>query len=177
MFKESINDIPARTHLLTAPQALTTSPIPKFGSLSPPSQKLPFPPSDGKFAFVTFLRHCGCPFAEKTFLSLRDHASRHQNTTHIARSHFSPAATQTWLASVGRLGSVQVLVDDAREIYAQWGLGVSKSESRWQTANSFAVDGDGVVRWVRVMEEADEVPDFEDRGKVLGEEASWEGIL
>ncbi|KAK2630245.1 hypothetical protein QTJ16_001065 [Diplocarpon rosae] len=186
------------------PKALATSSVPEPGNLAPSTQKLPFPPSDGKPALVTFLRHCGCPFAEKTFLSLRDHASKHPITTHIAVSHSSPAATETWLASVGGPGSVQVLVDDAREIYAQWGLGVSstwhvlnpwslwevyalgkregiwnrptESGSRWQTAGSFAVDGEGVVRWARVMGKADEVPDFEEGDRVLGERLERGGL-
>lgn len=81
-----------------------------------------------------------------------------------------------------------MVVDPERELYAQWGLGIStfthvlnlssmfaawklgrehgiwnrptESGSRWQTAGSFAVDGKGVVRWARVAEGAGDVLDF-----------------
>ncbi|PBP28746.1 hypothetical protein BUE80_DR000275, partial [Diplocarpon rosae] len=112
------------------PKALATSSVPEPGNLAPSTQKLPFPLSDGKPALVTFLRHCGCPFAEKTFLSLRDHASKHPITTHIAVSHSSSAATETlWEAYA--LGKREGIWNRPTE-----------SGSRWQTAGSFAVDGE-----------------------------------
>jgi hypothetical protein len=83
---------------------------------------------------------------------------------------------------------IQVIVDDSREIYAKYGLGTSsawhvlnplsmwdavtlgktskiwnrptESGTRWQTAGSFAVDGEGTVRWVDVATQASHVPDF-----------------
>lgn len=83
-----------------------------------------------------------------------------------------------------------VIVDDERQIYAQWGLGVSsfwhvlnpwsllsvyrlgkqegvynrptESGTRWQTSGSFAVDGKGKVTWSKPSASADEVPDFKD---------------
>lgn len=36
----------------------------------------------------------------------------------------------------------------------------TESGSRWQRGGSWAVDGDGVVRWGGVSERADEVPSF-----------------
>jgi len=80
-------------------------------------------------------------------------------------------------------------VDPERELYAQWGLGTSsfyhvlspsslfavgrlgwaegvwnrptESGNRWQTAGSFAVDGEGMVRWVHVARVAGDISDFE----------------
>jgi len=80
------------------------------------------------------------------------------------------------------------MVDHEREIYAAWGLGPSswghvlspggmkavydlgKAEgiwnrptetgSRWQTSGSWAVDRDGVIRWGKRAERADQMPDF-----------------
>jgi len=91
---------------------------------------------------------------------------------------------------------VKVVVDAEREVYAQWGLGVSsawhvlnpwsmyslyklgttekiwnkptESGNRWQTAGSFAVDGEGAVRWTRAAKAADDVPDFNEALKALG---------
>lgn len=81
-----------------------------------------------------------------------------------------------------------MVVDDEREIYAAWGLGLSsywhamgpgnlysavqlgKSEgiwnrtvesgTRWQTGGAFAVDRGGKVRWVSVARTASDVPDL-----------------
>lgn len=83
---------------------------------------------------------------------------------------------------------VRVIVDEERRIYGAWGLGVSsvghvlspsgmasvlslgwsegiwnrptESGSRWQMAGDFAVDKEGVVRWVHVYETAGDVGDI-----------------
>jgi hypothetical protein len=98
--------------------------------------------------------------------------------------------------AVGGEWDVNVVVDTDRELYAQWGLGISsawhvlnpwsmlsvlnlawkekivnrptESGSRWQTSGSFAVDGKGIVRWISVAEAADNIPDFNDALKTLG---------
>ncbi len=44
----------------------------------------------------------------------------------------------------------------------------TESGSRWQTSGSFAVDGKGVVRWVKVAEAADDMPDFQEALKSVG---------
>jgi len=90
---------------------------------------------------------------------------------------------------------VKVIVDAERKVYAEWGLGVSsawhvlnpqslysayklgkqegiwnrptESGSRWQTSGSFAVDKEGIVRWKKVSNAADDVPNFEDGVETL----------
>lgn len=47
------------------------------------------------------------------------------NTTFIAVSHSSPAATQKWLDLLGGAWNVQVVIDEDRALYAAWGLGLS----------------------------------------------------
>jgi len=175
------------------PTALETSPVPSIGSQAPSSEKLQLPRKDGKPVILTFLRHCGCPFAERTFLQLRKLAGKHPEFHYIAVSHSSQASTDKWLVSVGGSANgssdIEIIVDEERELYALWGLGVSsawhvlnplslwsvfklgkeegiwnrptESGSRWQTGGSFAVDKEGVVRWVRVNGRADEVVRFE----------------
>lgn len=84
--------------------------------------------------------------------------------------------------------NLQVIVDAERELYGMWGLGISsfwhvlgsipsvskldkedgikvrstESGNRWQTAGNFAVDGQGVVKWSRVDQRADDMPDFKE---------------
>lgn len=96
---------------------------------------------------------------------------------------------------MGGQWDLKVIVDADRELYAQWGLGVSslwhvlnpwsfyslyrlafhekisnrptESGNRWQTSGSFAVDREGIVRWSRVAKNADEIPDFNEALKAL----------
>jgi hypothetical protein len=90
---------------------------------------------------------------------------------------------------------VKVVVDAERDLYAQWGLGVSsawhvlnpwsmysvyklgstekiwnkptESGNRWQTAGSFAIDSGGATRWTRAAKAADDIPDFNEALKAL----------
>lgn len=92
--------------------------------------------------------------------------------------------------------AVHVIVDDQRSIYADWGLGVSsfwhvmspsslwsvyklgkqegiwnrptESGTRWQTAGTFVVDGQGIVKLSKPSMSADQVPDFEEALRSLG---------
>ena len=89
---------------------------------------------------------------------------------------------------MGGDGEAKVIVDEDRELYAQWGLGVSntwhvlksmysvytlgrdekiwnrptESGNRWQTAGSFAVDGEGIVKWASPATSAGDISDFKD---------------
>ncbi|KAK5676378.1 hypothetical protein LTS10_011191 [Elasticomyces elasticus] len=166
--------------------------VPTVGSQAPntPNLDLSDPPRP---TILVFLRHCGCPWAEKTFLNFRDTAKANKYIDFIAVSHSSEESTQTWLASLPQAGSepdnLRVIVDEKVEIYAAYGLGISgwghvlspasmynvwqlgKSEgiwnrptesgSRWQTAGFFAIDEEGIVRWGRAANRADEIPSFD----------------
>lgn len=82
-----------------------------------------------------------------------------------------------------------MLVDEERDLYAQWGLGISStwhvanpmtlwsavrlakdediwnrnttSGSRWQMGGAFAVDRDGTVMWAHVSRTADDVSNLQ----------------
>jgi hypothetical protein len=184
-----------------APRDSQTIPDPpQINSKAPSTPKIPL--SSSTPTIIAFLRHCGCPFAEKTFLNLRETARAHRSTTFLAVSHSSQSATETWLASLPQAGSepdnLRVVVDEEREVYRAWGLGVSnyghvlsigglsavwrlgreegiwnrptESGSRWQTAGWFGVDGGGVVRWGRKAEGSEEIPDFEEGARAVEEE-------
>ncbi|RFU27010.1 hypothetical protein B7463_g9336, partial [Scytalidium lignicola] len=178
------------------PKALHVDPVPQVGSLAPLSSMLSLPDPNGKPTMVTFLRHCGCQFAEKTFREFRKFAGKNQDVNFIAISHSSQEATDNWAIAIGGEWDIKVIVDTERELYAQWGLGTSstwhvinpwtvtswynigkkegiwnratESGNRWQMAGSFAVDSEGVVKWVSVAKSADNIPDFQEGLKALG---------
>jgi hypothetical protein len=108
--------------------------------------------------------------------------------SHSSPSHTEKWLSE--VGGAGTTNPIKIIIDDDRKIYGAWGLGTSsfmhvlspagmyavyslakakgiknrptESGSRWQTSGSFAVDGQGVVRWGGVAERADTVPDFED---------------
>ncbi|KAI0023233.1 hypothetical protein F4780DRAFT_730487 [Xylariomycetidae sp. FL0641] len=171
------------------PTAKEIKPIPGIGMPAPFNGNLELP--DDRPTIIVFLRHCGCPFAEKTFKYLTTLSSRHAKQAHfVAVSHSSAEATERWVVSVGGNWNVSVVIDEQRDLYAQFGLGVSntwhvlspltlyktlqlgKSENiwnrptesgnRWQTSGAFAVDEKGIVRWRKIARSADEVFDLEE---------------
>ncbi|RDW83156.1 thioredoxin-like protein [Coleophoma crateriformis] len=179
-----------------SPPALNVSPVPEIGSEAPSSSALPLPNPNNKPTIVTFLRHCGCPFAEKTFKDLCAFANKHPEVNFTAVSHSDQASTDHWLESVGGKDSVPVIVDHERTTYARWGLGTSsawhilspwalynvyklgmeegiwnrptETGSRWQETGSAAIDKDGIVRWFHKPKTADERPDFSEALNALG---------
>jgi hypothetical protein len=176
------------------PVTKEVGPTVEVGSKAPWSQHLRLP--DGKPTLIVFLRHCGCPFAEKTFRSLTDLSDKVPNVHCIAVSHSSEEATDKWLPQVGGTWNVDMVIDEQRDLYAKWGLGISstwhavnpftmwnvfslgknegiwnrptESGSRWQTSGAFAVDRDGTVRWVQVARTADDMPDLKAAMTSLG---------
>ncbi|PWY80259.1 hypothetical protein BO94DRAFT_626070 [Aspergillus sclerotioniger CBS 115572] len=113
-----------------SPSPVKLSPIPQPGQQAPSCALLPFPANNGKPTIVTFLRHCGCPIAEATFLELRAAAEKNPSINFVAVSHSDQPSTDRWLQSVGGEGNAEanpvvVIVDAERKIYAQWGLGLT----------------------------------------------------
>lgn len=114
---------------------------------------------------------------------------RHPNVNFVAVSHSNQDSTERWLEAVGGAGTLKVIVDSDRILYAAWGLGVSsfwhvlnpwslkavftlgkqegiwnrptESGSRWQTSGSFGVDSEGIVVWGGPSKTSDDIPDFE----------------
>lgn len=128
--------------------------------------------------------------AEKTFRKLTAFSIAHTEVIHcVAVSHSSQEATDHWIEEVGGEWETEVIVDEDRDLYAAWGLGLTsywhavgpmsiynavqlgKSEgiwnrttesgSRWQMSGAFAVDRGGIVRWVNVARTASEIPDLD----------------
>lgn len=161
------------------PSPTTPARAPDIGDRAP---ELPLAP-DGRPTIVAFLRHAGCPFAEATFRALRELPGELRV---IAVSHATEDGTARWCEAVGGSGRVEVVVDSDRSVYAAWGLGRTSlghfmgrrslrevqrlardgirnrhpSGTRWQTAGTYALDRDGVVRWRHLPEHAGDLPDL-----------------
>lgn len=171
-----------RTFLPPLPLPVAAPPAP-----GEPARELPDPGLEpGRPAIVAFLRHTGCPFAENTARMLREAATAEPDVAFVAVSHAPTQATAKWREAIGGLGAVSVLIDEGRVHYATWGLGRTSlghfagrrslaevgrlaragirnrhpDGTRWQRAGTFAVDGDGIVRWRHVPEHAGDLPDL-----------------
>jgi hypothetical protein len=148
---------------------------------------------------VAFLRHTGCPFAEATLRSLRDAAARDPGVEWVAISHAPASATERWAAAIGGAGDVVLVSDPERRQYAAWGLGRTTAGhflgrrslaavgrlarqgirnrhphgTRWQTAGTFALDREGVVRWRHLPEHAGDLPPLDEAvASIVGPVAS-----
>lgn len=130
---------------------------------------------------------------------MRETASTNPAISFIAVSHSTQAHTAKWQQAIGGTNpaNLEVVVDDEREVYGAWGLGVSsfwhvmspqglydvyklsteegianrptESGYRFQTGGAWAVDGLGVVVWGGVAGGASEIPDFGEAVGVLGQ--------
>ncbi|KAH6643980.1 hypothetical protein C7974DRAFT_371152 [Boeremia exigua] len=112
-----------------SPSYVKTAEPPAVGQKAPSTPKLTVP-KDGKPTIIAFLRHCGCPFAEKTFLNMRDAAATNPNIHFIAVSHSDQESTDHWLAALPDTSkntqpNLQIVIDAEREAYAAYGLGIS----------------------------------------------------
>jgi hypothetical protein len=113
-------------------------------------------------------------------------SASHPELRCVAVSHSSQADTDRWVIEVGGEWEVEVIVDEARKLYAAWGLGLAstwhvlnpwslystlqlgqkegiwnrttESGTKWQTSGAFAIDNNGVVRWLQVPRTSSEVP-------------------
>ncbi|KJK75436.1 hypothetical protein H634G_08799 [Metarhizium anisopliae BRIP 53293] len=134
--------------------------------------------------------------AEKTFKTLTAVSEMQRDVHCIAVSHSSPEATERWIPQVGGAWHTDVIIDEGRDLYAKWGLGLSdtwhafnpmalysvyrlgadegiwnrptESGSRWQKSGAFAVDEAGMVRWRHISKTADDLPDFDAALEALG---------
>lgn len=128
--------------------------------------------------------------AEKSFRDLTALSAQHREVRFVAVSHSSREVTERWVIQVGGQWEADVVVDEGREIYAAWGLGVSsiwhilnpvsifsaiqlassegiwnratESGTRWQTSGAFALDKGGIIRWLHVSRSADDMPNLEE---------------
>ncbi|KAK3997719.1 hypothetical protein QBC44DRAFT_71632 [Cladorrhinum sp. PSN332] len=170
-------------------------PVPKAGDRAPSlGRDITFPYD--KPVIVVFLRHCGCPFAEKTFKMLTNFSTHHPEIQCVAVSQSSLGETDNWIIQVGGEWQVHVIVDSHRDLFKRWGLGETsawyainpwtlwkvyklgteegiwnrtgnETGSRWQKGGAFAIDASGLVRWSKPAETADEIVSFHEALRAL----------
>jgi hypothetical protein len=165
------------------PPPLRTAQAPGPGDAAPP---LPVSLPRGRPAIVAFIRHTGCPFAEATLRALRDIAGAHPDIAAIAISHAPADETEKWCRAIGGRGDVWLASDSSRRTYADWGLGRTglghflgrrslagaarlarrgirnrhPHGTRWQSAGTFALDAEAIVRWRHLPDHAGDLPDL-----------------
>ncbi|RYP81948.1 hypothetical protein DL769_001792 [Monosporascus sp. CRB-8-3] len=154
------------------PPTKEVAPLPRVGSKAPTNPNLLLPAD--KPTIIVFLRHCGDPFAEKTFKALTALSTHHPGVHFVAVSHASAEATERWVVRVGGNWDVHVVVDYERELDEGIWNRPAESGTRWQTSGAFAVDPPGpgpeggVVRWAWVATSADDLPDLRAALAALG---------
>ncbi len=172
-----------RTFLPGRTPATAAAPLPGESA-----RELPFALEPGRPAIVAFLRHPGCPFAERTMQMLREGARREPWIEWLAISHAREQDTRRWCEAIGGAGGVRIACDPSRRLYARWGLGSTSlghfmgrralmavatlarqgirnrhpDGTRWQSAGTFALDGLGTVRWRLIPAHAGELPDLDE---------------
>src|SRR5947209_18808797 len=125
---------------------------------------------------------------------LREEALRSPGIQWVAISHAPEVQTARWCEAVGGTGTVTVESDPARRCYAAWGLdrtdvthcmgrrslsavaelarlGVRNRHpagTRWQSAGTFAVDREGIVRWRSLPSHAGDLPALDDALRAIG---------
>jgi hypothetical protein len=109
----------------------TTSPLPEIGSTAPTSiGGIDLPNGTGTPTLVAFVRHCGCPFAEKETKLLAEETKKNPDLHVIIIQHSGQAEGEDWFERIGAKAafadpSRYTLVSDPdRKIYADWGIGV-----------------------------------------------------
>jgi hypothetical protein len=151
------------------------------------ARELPLALETGRPAVVAFLRHTGCPFAERTMQMLREAATAAPDVQWVAISHAPEAETARWCEAIGGAGAVTVASDPSRRCNAAWGLGRTDlahfmgrrslgsvtrlaregvrnrhpAGTRWQSAGTFAFDADAILRWRSLPAHAGELPDLD----------------
>ena len=133
---------------------------------------------------VAFIRHVGCPFAEKTVRQLRRLSKSHPELQFIVVSHGDPQTTRRWLTAIGGAAGLTLVIDESRKHYGAYGLGYSgpghflgpatwlgllaalgrgmrnrvASGTRWQPSATFLLDASRTVLWRHVARNAADVP-------------------
>ncbi|KAK4056389.1 hypothetical protein OIO90_002532 [Microbotryomycetes sp. JL221] len=107
------------------------SPLPTLGDRAPP---LPNEQTYSKPTIIAFVRHCGCPFAEKELKTLAEVANEswdkgNDELRAVVVSMSPPNVAQEWFESVGGLNfkhqdRVRLISDPDRTLYGGFGLGL-----------------------------------------------------
>ncbi len=165
------------------PQQKVRSPL-QIGNTIP-HKDIFTPTGENKLVLISFLRHTGCPFAEKTVKELCALSSQFNDLGIYIITHGEEAICEQWLGEIGGIENINRVHDPNREIYGAFGVGYSSlshflggksllgvakliphgirnrkaSGTRWQMAATFLVKG-GELVWKHEPQSADEVVDI-----------------
>ncbi|CAC9887865.1 unnamed protein product, partial [Aureobasidium pullulans] len=153
----------------------------------------------GRPTLLAFVRHCGCPFAEKE-VQLLGAESRKNEKLHVVIVQHSDEATTQQCGKKAFPDSKRytLIADPERKAYAAWGVGSlgwggmvnggvmealkSLKESdgidlrptgvgsyRWQNSGGFAVDSAGTIRWRKIANDSSDMCDYSEAAKTITE--------
>ncbi|THY30046.1 hypothetical protein D6D01_03361 [Aureobasidium pullulans] len=83
----------------------------------------------GRPTLVAFVRHCGCPFAEKEVQLLGAESRKNEKLHVVIVQHSDEATTQQWFVDIGGKKAFPdsqrytLVADPERKAYAAWGVG------------------------------------------------------
>ncbi|CAD6899823.1 unnamed protein product [Tilletia controversa] len=165
-----------------------TTAVPSEGSQAPALDGVEF----SKPTLVAFVRHCGCPFAQKEIILLgRAYKNSGDKLQIVIVQH---AAQESIDDGEKHLPQVKIIADPEHKVYASWGVGslsvlglwwppalfnlavlaykegivntpTRQGSWRYQNSGGFAVDQQGVVRWSKIARHPGDMCDYEEAGK------------
>ncbi|WWC85812.1 uncharacterized protein L201_000679 [Kwoniella dendrophila CBS 6074] len=106
----------------------TPSTLPEIDSKAPSLPGLDLE-KEGKPTLIAFVRHCGCPFAEKEINLLSEETQKNDHLRVVIVQHAERKQVDKWFDEIG--GSklfpdstrFTLIPDPTRELYAKWGIG------------------------------------------------------
>lgn len=94
--------LPAFYSILPRWSSPTVSKLPNVGDKAPTQLAgLDLPTGSGQPTLVAFVRHCGCPFAEKEVKILGEAAVKHEKLHVVIVQHSDEAQTKEWFETIG----------------------------------------------------------------------------
>jgi len=163
--------------LLLKPREQIIAPAPRLGDVI----ELPDPAFSRGRVLLVFVRHTGCPFAERDIKESRRWAAEHPDARVVVVTHGDINVRNRWLDLIGGGDGLALYHDSDRHFYGQIGLGYSNgwhfmgpqslmgvvklwfrgifnrmaSGTRWQRAGVFFLQ-DGVLQWSNTPQSADD---------------------
>jgi len=121
--------LPALQSILPSFSGPIVSPLPDISGHAPSSLgPITFP--TGNPVLVAFVRHCGCPFAEKEIHLLATETKKNSTIHVVIVQHSELSVTQDWFDSLSgpslfpSSDRYTLVADPERELYARWGIGL-----------------------------------------------------
>ncbi|CAO1639226.1 unnamed protein product [Sympodiomycopsis kandeliae] len=117
--------LPVDIQSLLPRQGPDVAEVPSIGSQAPPLAGTSYS-SSSKGTILAFVRHCGCPFAEKEIQLLGQVAQKEPDVQIVVVQHSDQQDMEQWWKTVKGdtlLPKAKLINDPERQIYAQFGIG------------------------------------------------------